>query len=107
MKIVISTGARKIELEVHNDLTIKELRELASFPSHYRFFLGKNILLEERRLSDYRITGNKRVRIIALSSETNDTIGSHICPYGCGREIPDNYKGCTELLRDQPNYFDH
>jgi adenine specific DNA methylase Mod len=31
--------------------------------------------------------------------------GEHICPYGCGRYIPNEYKGCTELLKDQPNYF--
>ena len=29
----------------------------------------------------------------------------HICPYGCGRYIPDEYKGCTELLQAKPNYF--
>ena len=28
----------------------------------------------------------------------------HICPYGCGRMIPNKYHGCTELLRDLPNY---
>ena len=28
----------------------------------------------------------------------------HICPYGCERMIPDKYHGCTELLRDFPNY---
>jgi hypothetical protein len=31
--------------------------------------------------------------------------GGHICPYGCGRMIPDGYKGCTELLQERPNYF--
>ena len=31
--------------------------------------------------------------------------GEHICPYGCGRLIPNNYKGCTELLQAKPNYF--
>ena len=31
--------------------------------------------------------------------------GEHICPYGCGRLIPDKYKGCTELLQAKPNYF--
>ena len=31
--------------------------------------------------------------------------GEHICPYGCGRYIPDEYKGCTELLQAKPNYF--
>ena len=30
---------------------------------------------------------------------------THICPYGCGRQIPDGYKGCKELLKDFPNYF--
>ena len=30
--------------------------------------------------------------------------GKHICPYGCGRMIPDQYHGCSELLRDCPNY---
>ena len=103
MKIVITGGGRKVELEVHNDLTIRELHELASFPSYYKFFLGKNFLLEEKRLSDYKITGNRRFKIVAFNYKTD---GSHICPYGCGREIPDNYKGCTELLKDQPNYFD-
>jgi hypothetical protein len=30
---------------------------------------------------------------------------AHICPYGCGRLTPNAYKGCTELLKDHPNYF--
>ncbi len=30
--------------------------------------------------------------------------GKHICPYGCGRMIPDGYQGCTELLKEFPNY---
>ena len=29
----------------------------------------------------------------------------HICPYGCGRNIPDGFKGCTELLQFNPNYI--
>ena len=33
--------------------------------------------------------------------------GGHICPYGCGRIIPDEYKGCTELLQERPNYFNY
>ena len=32
-------------------------------------------------------------------------IGYHKCPYGCGRLIPNTYKGCTELLKDHPDYF--
>ena len=31
---------------------------------------------------------------------------THICPYGCGRQIPDEFKGCTELLAEYPDYFE-
>ena len=32
--------------------------------------------------------------------------GFHTCPYGCGRPIPDAFKGCTELLQVFPDYFE-
>jgi hypothetical protein len=31
--------------------------------------------------------------------------GFHTCPYGCGRPIPNAFKGCTELLEAFPDYF--
>ena len=31
--------------------------------------------------------------------------GTHICPYGCGRPIPNAFKGCRELLAAYPDYF--
>ena len=31
--------------------------------------------------------------------------GFHICPYGCGRPIPNAFYGCSELLSAFPNYF--
>ena len=30
---------------------------------------------------------------------------THICPYGCGRQVPNEFKGCTELLQARPNYY--
>jgi hypothetical protein len=30
---------------------------------------------------------------------------THICPYGCGRPIPNEFYGCTELLNVHPNWF--
>ena len=30
----------------------------------------------------------------------------HICPQGCGRNIPDGYVSCSDLLKDDPYYFD-
>ena len=29
----------------------------------------------------------------------------HLCPYGCGRQVPNEFKGCTELLQAKPNYY--
>jgi hypothetical protein len=31
--------------------------------------------------------------------------GFHVCPYGCGRPIPNSFYGCSELLQAYPNYF--
>ena len=45
---------------------------------------------------------------MALGAITGMMIGyhkCHKCPYGCGRLIPNTYKGCTELLKDHPDYF--
>ena len=35
----------------------------------------------------------------------NGDYGFHTCPYGCGRPIPNSFKGCTELLAVFPDYF--
>ena len=35
----------------------------------------------------------------------NGGYGFHTCPYGCGRPIPNSFKGCTELLAAFPDYF--
>lgn len=31
--------------------------------------------------------------------------GTHTCPYGCGRPIPNSFYGCSELLAVFPDYF--
>ena len=42
-----------------------------------------------------------------LSKKTSSGLpyGTHTCPYGCGRPIPDAFPGCIELLHAFPNYF--
>lgn len=32
--------------------------------------------------------------------------GFHTCPYGCQRQIPNAFRGCTELLQAIPDYFE-
>ena len=76
-------------------------------PLLYVFKLGGKILnspkLIDRRVNDLLRPG----AIIHFVKKMRCTYsgGEHICPYGCGRLIPDEYKGCTELLQAKPNYF--
>ena len=63
-------------------------------------FFGK-YLKDNKTLDYYGIEDGDKI----FSSEISGGGGGHICPYGCGRIIPDNYKGCTELLKDDPQYF--
>ena len=73
----------------------------------YVFRYGLKILncskFIDRRVNDLLRPG----AIIKFVKKTNLKYsgGGHICPYGCGRLIPDEYKGCTELLQAKPNYF--
>ena len=96
------------ELHVSEDLTFREVKEkyysaLGDF-TDVQFKLKHGVVPKDRkRLCDYDIEDGDV--IIAIMAHIIPGGGGHICPYGCGREIPDNYKGCTELLKDHPNYF--
>ena len=72
-----------------------------------QFYHGK-VLDDGRDLSDYGIKDRDIIEFIDRNEYRaggGEGGGSHICPYGCGRQIPDGYKGCTELLQVQPNYL--
>ena len=50
----------------------------------------------------------KEKKIIAMREREIREIknkSTHICPYGCGRQVPNEFKGCTELLQARPNYY--
>ena len=58
----------------------------------------------EKRVRDL-LTSGMKIRVF-IKKPLYYSGGEHICPYGCGRYIPDEFKGCTELLAARPNYFD-
>ena len=76
-------------------------------PRIYAFRYGCKILNSPRfidkRINSLVTDGGKIVFV--KKSDMTYSGGEHICPYGCGRLIPDEYKGCTELLQAKPNYF--
>ena len=95
---------REIKLHVSEDLTFREVKEKyysALGDSRYvQFKYDGEVPKDEKRLCDYDIEDGDIITAAYIYGGAG-----HICPYGCGREIPDHYKGCTELLKDYPNYF--
>ncbi len=85
---------------IPNDMKIRDLKQEYQEASPFGFFIYRGKKLDDnKRLCDYGIKKKDRIRYIDPGPTT------HICPYGCGRQIPDDYKGCTELLQAKPNYF--
>ena len=70
----------------------------------YHFLCGRNSLIApefiDRKVKYIIKRGGGKIQFLKKF-----TGGEHICPYGCGRLIPNEYKGCTELLQANPNYF--
>ena len=115
MRIKIRNGPRRtVELEVSNDITV---RELIFKYCEYIGLMNENVILIydgmklkfERKLSDYDIEDGNVIlaKPRVLAAITREFPGpTHLCPYGCGRQIPNDFKGCTELLEAIPNFFD-
>ena len=110
MRIEISNRrGQRTTLDVPNNITVEELDDryariigVGGHRFQYRFL--DEVLKYDRNLSYYGIEHDD---IIVANEYSRGGGGEHTCPYGCGRNIPDNYKGCTELLKDFPNYFDN
>ena len=101
MRIIIMYGTgEKDVLNVSTDLTIQEIKRLIKSPNA-RFIWGGDFLEDNLRLRDYDVEEDD----IIMASTIRKGGGEHICPYGCGRKIPDGYEGCTELLKAYPDYF--
>ena len=99
---------QRTTLDIPNDITVRELNHryariigVGGYRFQYRFL--DEVLKYDRNLSYYGIEHDD----IIVANAIIGGGGEHTCPYGCGRKIPDKYKGCTELLKDFPNYFDN
>ena len=116
MRVIIrefSLREKEIILEVPNyNITIRELKEIYNRYQHNRLYdlfqFEGQVLGNDKRLSDYDYEEGD---IILASScigggPTLENPGpTHLCPYGCGRQIPNGYNGCTELLKEIPSFF--
>ena len=107
MKIfIIDSQNNKRTLEVPYNITIRELKKRCDINNAYLFdivFVFNGTILENDASLEFY--GIKEESQIIFFGDFNRHDSKHKCPYGCGRLIPDKYKGCTELLRDYPEYF--
>ena len=113
---IINRYGTAVKLKVSNYITIRELAfkysgKYIDFKSNNIRFIFDGMNLEfERTLSDYDIEDGDVIRVFEeyiAGGPTRDCPGpTHVCPYGCGRQIPNDFKGCTELLNAIPNFFD-
>lgn len=111
MKIYLHfRGKRSLEVvEIPNDITIEELKR-ECLGRNTPLFYYERLLEDNDRISTYGIKDGDviyvgRPKPKKLMMTYSDSRSTHVCPYGCGRQIPDGYKGCSELLQAEPNYF--
>ena len=105
MILICKLGPRKQkEVNVNPEDGIYVLRELLKIPKHSTFiFIGLT----------YSISSTKTFKQIGLHDSARIFITSkrisggpeHICPQGCGRNIPDEFESCSDLLKYDPYYF--
>ena len=106
---IINTNNQRTHLDIPNDITVRELNDrytriIGAGGYRFQYKFNGELLIYDRDLSYYDI---EDYDCLVVNNGIIGGGGEHTCPYGCGRKIPDNYKGCTELLKDFPNYFDN
>ena len=89
------------ELEVQNDITIKDLNEKFHNKggSGFCYEFNRNILGFDRTLSFCEIKDGDIIdcpEMIYVRDPYIKETNTHICPNGCKRYIPDEYKDCDE-----------
>ena len=106
---IVNHHGKRTTLDVPNYITVRDLNErykrIIGVCDEFRYRFDGEVLNYDRDLSYYDIEDDDCIIVNGRFAAGGG--GEHTCPYGCGRKIPDNYKGCTELLKDFPNYFDN
>ena len=125
--ILFKGSGIKRKLDVPENITIEELRDeffpRIGLPDYRGPIIHDGEKIYGGRLSDYNIKDGDKIivldddyiekmlekeKIIAVKMYGDGEIkneSTHICPYGCGRQVPNEFKGCTELLQARPNYY--
>jgi hypothetical protein len=67
--------------------------------------MKEGIDMEERREMEKMESLRREMEMMERKRAESLKNSTHTCPYGCGRQIPDKYNGCSELLQAEPNYF--
>ena len=101
------SNTKYIELEVENDITIKDLNEKYHNKRALFYTFNENHLRYDRTLSYYGIKDGDIIECY-IAGGGDPYIKSpytHICPNGCKRYIPDKYKDCDEWMSACPYYF--
>ena len=99
-----------IELDVQNDIKIKDLNEQyhnKGGKGAIYTFNGK-YLRYDRTLSYYGIKDGDIIEcseIFGAGDPYRKEPNTHICPNGCKRYIPDEYKDCDEWMNARPYLF--
>lgn len=118
--ILFNGSGIKRKLDVPENITIEELRDEIGLPDYRGPIIHHGKKIYGGRLSDYDIKDGDKIivldddykekmlgkdEIIAIGVREIKNESTHICPYGCGRQVPNEFKGCTELLQARPNYY--
>ena len=98
-----------IELDVQNDIKIKDLNEqYHNKGGHGAIYISNGKRLRyDRTLSYYGIKDGDIIECY-IAGGGDPYIKSpytHICPNGCKRYIPDKYKDCDEWRNAEPYLF--
>ena len=107
MIIICKFGTKKTtkEVNVNPEDGLYVLLELLKLPKYSRFiFKGKTWSVSTTKTFK-EIGMDDHSRIIFVRRRMMGGGPGHICPQGCGRNIPDGYVSCSDLLKDDPYYF--